>query len=153
MADSEHGENSPIREDEMHRDVPENVRSLVESMDTKWQRQFDSLSNLIKRAVSRSQPGEDEEESGEPPAKKTAATFDSNNADDVLILHADGDLDDQEEKLCISAKKIERSAAKLPQSCAGPGERMQRRRACRPKRGGCGAGGLDEWSVQNRDES
>ena len=83
MADSEHGENSPIREDEMHRDVPENVRSLVESMDTKWQRQFDSLSNLIKRAVSRSQPGEDEEESGEPPAKKTADTFDSNNAVDV----------------------------------------------------------------------
>ena len=63
------------------------------------------MSNLIKLAVSRSQSDEEEEESGEPPARKTAATFDPNNADDVLFLHSDGDLDDQEEKLCISAKK------------------------------------------------
>ena len=81
MADSEHGESSLIREDETNCGVPENVRSLVESMDARWQRLFDSLSNLTKRAVSRSQSDEEDEESWEPPAKTATTTFDPNDAD------------------------------------------------------------------------
>ena len=64
-------------------------------MDAKWQRRFDSLSGLMKRAI----PQSDDEDCGEPVVKKIAMCHQSEPEGDVLIIHAEDDLDEQEEKL------------------------------------------------------